>query len=60
MGETGLSPETMRRAAADPAFLACVLEYLIKNETILIEFASELGLEPMQVATAHARLTPAG
>lgn len=56
LGETGLSPETVRQAARDPAFLPSVLEYLVKNETILTEFASELGFDPAQVVTAQARL----
>jgi hypothetical protein len=56
LGETGLSPETVRQAARDPAFLPSVLEYLVRNETILTEFASELGLDPAQVVSAHRKL----
>lgn len=57
LGETGLSPETVRLAARDPAFLPSVLEYLVKNETILTEFASEHGVDPAEVVSAHDRLS---
>ncbi len=56
LGETGLSPETVRKAAADPAFLTSVLDYLVRNETVLVEFASEHGYEPPLVVTAHAKI----
>ncbi len=56
LGETGLSPETVRSAASDPAFLPSVMDYLARNETILTEFASEHGFEPSRVAAAHTRL----
>lgn len=56
LGETGLSPETVRSAASDPAFLPSVMDYLARNETILTEFASEHGFDPAQVVLAHSRL----
>jgi hypothetical protein len=60
LGETGLSPETVRQAARDPAFLPSVLEYLVKNETTLTEFASEQGLDPAAVVSAHTILSRPG
>lgn len=56
LDETGLSPETIRAAARDPAFLPSVLDYLVKNETILTGFASEAGFQPAEVVSAHTAL----
>lgn len=60
LAETGLSPETLREAARDPSFLPSVLEYLVKNETVLTGFASELAIGPASVVSAHRRLAGPG
>jgi hypothetical protein len=53
---TGLGPDNLRIAAADPAFLGSVLDYLIADEALLVEFAADAGLKPEAVARAHAVL----
>jgi Protein of unknown function (DUF3572) len=53
---TGLGPDNLRTAAADPAFLGSVLEYLIADEQLLIGFAADAGLEPEAVARVHEAL----
>ena len=54
---TGLGPDNLRTAAADPAFLASVLDYLIADETLLVEFAGDAGLKPEAVAQAQQALS---
>ena len=41
---TGLGPDNLRNAAADPAFLGSVLGYLVADEALLVEFAADAGL----------------
>jgi Protein of unknown function (DUF3572) len=53
---TGLGPDNLRTAAADPAFLGSVLDYLVADEQLLVTFASDAGLKPEAVARAHAVL----
>jgi hypothetical protein len=50
---TGLGPHNLRTAAADPAFLGSVLDYLVANEELLVAFAADAGLKPEAVARAH-------
>jgi hypothetical protein len=53
---TGLGPHNLRIAAADPAFMGSVLDYLVGDEELLIAFAADAGLKPEAVARAHAAL----
>ena len=53
---TGLGPDNLRTAAADPAFLGSVLDYLVADEKLLVEFAADSGLKPEAVARAHEAL----
>jgi Protein of unknown function (DUF3572) len=53
---TGIGPETLRAAAAEPHFLASVLQHLMDNEAALITFATNHNLAPEQVTLAHAAL----
>jgi hypothetical protein len=53
---TGLGPDNLRTAAADPAFLGSVLEYLVADEELLVGFAADAGLKPEAVARAHDAL----
>jgi hypothetical protein len=50
---SGIGPATLRRAAADPAFLAGVLDFLLSDEPLLIAFAGHAGIPPERVAKAR-------
>ena len=52
---SGLGPEQVRRAAAEPGFLAGVLEYLSSEESLLLGFA-----EHVRVAPEHSLPGPVG
>jgi Protein of unknown function (DUF3572) len=54
---SGLGPDNLRRAAADPAFLGAVLEYLAGDEPLLIAFASHQGWRPADVVRARDALS---
>jgi hypothetical protein len=53
---TGLGPGNLRTAAADPAFLGSVLDYLVADEALLVEFAADARVKPEAVARAYAVL----
>lgn len=53
---TGLTPNSIRGAAAEPHFLASVLEYLLQDERLLVAFASNAGVAPTDVERARHTL----
>ena len=57
LAETGAGPAEIRRAAAEPGFLAGVLDYLAGNEKLLTGFAKEAGFDPFDVAKARLVLS---
>lgn len=56
---TGIQASQIRAAAAEPGFLAGVLDFLLAHEPTLLEFAEEAGLKPEAVAAARRSL-PSG
>ncbi|MBZ9936584.1 DUF3572 domain-containing protein [Mesorhizobium sp. BR1-1-16] len=49
----GIGPETLRTAAADPGFLAAVLEYFLENEPLLLVLAARDNIRPTLFAAAR-------
>jgi Protein of unknown function (DUF3572) len=56
LAQTGLGPENLRQAAAEPGFFAGVLRHLIEDESLLMAFAANAGLQPEVVARAASTL----
>ncbi len=59
LGETGLEPGDIRRAAGEPGFMLAVLEHLCADESALLTFAANLGAGPEQVDAARQMLASA-
>lgn len=55
---SGLAPDDIRAAAASPSFLAAVLDHFAEEEDLLLAFASNRGLDPEAIMTAHKVLSP--
>ena len=55
LGATGFDPVTLRQSAADPSFIDGVLDYVMSDDALLVEFASHLGRAPALVAEAIGR-----
>jgi len=53
---SGLGPGNLRDAAADPAFLAGVLDHLMADEPLLLAFAGQRGIAAATVAAATRRI----
>ena len=53
---TGLAPDLLRARLAEPAFLAGVLDHLLGDEPLLLDFASWAEIDPGAVAEAKHRL----
>jgi hypothetical protein len=58
LAATGLGPENLRAAAANPTFLPGVLDHVLADEAMLIAFAVEEAVDPKVVAEARRVLQP--
>ena len=56
LAESGIGPETLRTAAADPHFLAIVLDFVMRDDATVKAFASASQLHPTNIAAAHQAL----
>ncbi len=57
LAESGIGPETLRTAAADPQFLASVLDFVMRDDATVKAFAAASQLHPTNIAAAHQALT---
>jgi hypothetical protein len=53
LAESGLGPETLRTAAADPHFLASVLDFVMRDDATVKAFAAQSELHPTNIAAAR-------
>ena len=56
LAESGIGPETLRTAAADPKFLAHVLDFVMRDDATVKAFADASQLHPTNIAAAHQAL----
>ena len=56
LAESGIGPEKLRTAAADPRFLASVLDFVMRDDATVKAFASVSQLHPTNIAAAHQAL----
>ena len=59
MSLTGLTPQAIRKAAGEPAFLGGVLEQVLQDESLLLEFAEAEEISPTAIQVAHRALAGA-
>ncbi|CCE05385.1 conserved hypothetical protein [Bradyrhizobium sp. STM 3843] len=53
LAETGIGPETLRSSAADPNFLAHVLDFILKDDDSVKAFAEASKLHPTNIMAAR-------
>jgi hypothetical protein len=53
---TGLGPQSLRAAAREPSFLLGVLDHVAGDETLLLAFAKESGIDPEGIGRARDAL----
>jgi hypothetical protein len=53
---SGIGPESLRAAAREPGFLLGVLDHLSGDETLLLAFSEDRGIDPTEVGQARALL----
>lgn len=56
IGVTGIEPGHIRRAAAEPGFLAGVLQFILAHEPTLLAFSEQSGIPAASVASARRAL----
>ena len=57
LAATGIGPEAIRKAAAEPSFLAGVLDHVCGDEALLVGLAEHAGVTPQDVERAQAVLS---
>lgn len=60
LASTGLQAQDLRRAAAEPEFCLHVLDFLVEDDALVIEFAEAANIRPEQVMTARTALAGPG
>lgn len=53
---TGIGPADIRARLDDPLFLAGILDHLLSDERLLIEFAKNSDIDPAAVQAARRKL----
>ncbi len=53
---TGLSQRDLQLQAGDPEFLASVMDYLLSEEKLLLEFAETASLDPQLIISMRTKL----
>ena len=53
LAESGIGPDTLRKSAADPRFLASVLDFVLRDDATVKAFAEVSQLHPTNVAAAR-------
>lgn len=53
---SGLDPADLRRAAASPGFFAGVLDFILEDESLLLAFAADHGINPAAIVRARSHL----
>jgi hypothetical protein len=56
LAATGIGPDMIRKAAAEPSFLAGVLDHVCSDEGLLIAVAQRAGITPQDVEHAQSVL----
>lgn len=56
LGITGMDPAGLRAGADDPTVLAGVLDFLLSDEPLLLQFCATAGLRPEEPARARSQL----
>jgi hypothetical protein len=54
--QTGLSPDSLRERIAEPEFLTAVLDFLLTDDSLLMGFCEQEGLQPKDVYAAKRAL----
>ena len=57
LAESGIGPETLRSAAADPQFLVSVLDFVLRDDQTVKAFAIAAQLDPTNIAAARQALS---
>lgn len=56
LGTTGMDPAELRAGADDPVVLAGVLDFLLSEEPLLLQFCAEARLRPEEPQRARVQL----
>ena len=60
MGSTGVGEDDMRERAGDPEFLASILDFLLMDDSWVVEFCEDYSVSPDMPMQARAALPGGG
>lgn len=60
LSTTGISPAELKATAGTPEGQAGVLDYLLSDESLLMVFSAEAGIDPAAIAPAREALVGGG
>lgn len=56
LASSGMTPDDVKRRAADPDFLAGVYDHMLADEALLVAFADTADVAPEKIVAARYRL----
>ncbi len=56
LADSGMRPDAVAGSAADPEFLAAVLDFYLSDDRSLLDFAAARGIAPADVIAARRNL----
>jgi hypothetical protein len=56
MDQSGLDQQSLTSQATDPAFHAAVLDFVLSDETLLLAFAGNAGINPADILKHRSKL----
>jgi Protein of unknown function (DUF3572) len=57
LATSGIGPDMIRTAAANPDFLSGILDHIVSDEPLLLAFAADAAVGPEEVVQAQAALS---
>ncbi|RIA47768.1 DUF3572 domain-containing protein [Dichotomicrobium thermohalophilum] len=58
LSRSGLSPQSLAESIEDRAFLTGVLDHLLADESLLLAFCGNAGIDPADILPARNALSP--
>ena len=55
---TGIDPMSIRSSLDDPAFRLAMMDHLFEDESLLLSFCAEIGMDPARLVKIHERMKP--
>jgi hypothetical protein len=55
---TGIDPSSIRQQINEPQFQLALIDHLFEDESLLLAFCAQIGMEPARLVQIHTRMKP--